>query len=120
MTANRSFLGQPLIDLNPDSEPNEEKEPLPIAWTKTWTGNQGLATRIFHFTMGSAKDFENEGVRRLTVNAVYWGLGMEDEIQADRSVEVIGDYEPLNSGFNYEELGVQPRKLKFYSRESDN
>ena len=51
---------------------SQKKEPLPIAWTKTWIGNDGKKSRIFHFTMGSAVDFQNEGVRRLTVNAVYW------------------------------------------------
>ncbi len=107
-------LGQPLVDLGRDSEANLDKEPLPIAWTKTWTGNKGLPTRIFHFTMGSARDFGNAGVRRLTVNAVYWGLAMEDAIQPGRSVDIVGDYEPAKSGFNYEELGVQPRKPSFY------
>jgi len=106
--------GQPLVDLTPDSEPNKEKEPLPIAWTKTWTGNQGHESKIFHFTMGSAKDFENEGVRRVTVNAVYWGLGLEAQIKSDSSVEIVGKYNPNKSGFNYEKLGVKPRKAKFY------
>jgi hypothetical protein len=90
-------LGQPLINLQPDAPANQEKKPLPIAWTKTWTGSSGRPARIFHFTMGSAEDFQNAGVRRLTVNAVYWGLGMEDEIQPDRSVEFIGDYQPLKA-----------------------
>ena len=107
-------LGQPLINLEPDAPPNEKKEPLPIAWTKTWKGNQGRSSRIFHFTMGSAEDFENEGVRRLTVNAVYWGLGKEAEIKADRSVEIIGEFKPLKSGFNYEKLGVKPHKPEHY------
>ena len=106
--------GQPLVSLTPDAEANPNKEPLPIAWTKSWTGNKGLSTRIFHFTMGSAEDFENAGVRRLTVNAVYWGLGMEDAIKPDSSVDIVGDYHPLSSGFNYEQLGVQPRKPSFY------
>ena len=107
-------MGQPLVDLTRDAKPNLDKEPLPIAWTKTWTGNKGLPSRIFHFTMGSAKDFENAGVRRLTVNAVYWGLSMEDAIRPDSSVEIVGDYQPLTSGFNYEKLGVQPRKPSYY------
>ena len=64
--------------------------------------------------MGSAKDFENEGVRRLTINAIYWGLRMEDSIDAQRSVEIVGPYEPLKSGFNYEKFGVKPRKPAFY------
>ena len=107
-------LGQPLINLMPDAPANTDKEPLPIAWTKNWVGNRGLSTKIFHFTMGSAEDFQNEGVRRLTVNAVYWGLDMERDIRADSSVEIVGQYHPLKAGFNYEDLGVKPQKASFY------
>ena len=107
-------LGQPLVNLQPDAPPNSKKEPLPIAWTKTWKGNQDRLSRIFHFTMGSAEDFSNDGVRRLTVNAVYWGLGMEAEISAGRPVDIVGQYKPLVDGFNYEKLGVKPRNPEFY------
>lgn len=107
-------LGQPLMNLQPDAPPNKEKEPLPVAWTKTWVGNEGRSTKIFHFTMGSAEDFENAGVRRITVNAVYWGLGMEDSISSDRSVEPIDSYQPLKAGFNYPELKVRPHKPEYY------
>ena len=50
----------------------------------------------------------------MTVNAVYWGLGMEKEIKPDSSVDIIGDYKPLKAGFNYEKLGVKPRKADYY------
>ena len=111
-------LGQPLVDLTRDAVPNIEKEPLPIAWTKTWVGNHGHQTNVFHFTMGSGKDFENPGVRRLTVNAVYWGLGLEAAINEESSVEPVGPYTPLESGFNYQKLGVRPRKPAFYKPKS--
>jgi hypothetical protein len=107
-------MGQPLVNLKPDAVANETKEPLPVAWTKTWTGNNYLPSRIFHFTMGSAEDFESAGVRRLTVNAVYWGLGMDESIAADASVGIIGEYQPLKAGFNYDELGVKPQKPSYY------
>lgn len=107
-------LGQPMVNLNPDAEANTNKEPLPIAWTKTWVGNKGLKSRILHFTMGSARDFENEGVRRLVVNGVYWGLGLESQIRADANVEIVGQYAPRKSGFNYEKLGVLPHKPSVY------
>ena len=107
-------LGQPLINLEPNAPANDKKEPLPVAWTKEWIGNGSQPSRIFHFTMGSAEDFANEGVRRLTINAVYWGLGMEKEISPDRSVEIIGSYVPLKAGFNYERLGVKPRLPSYY------
>ena len=107
-------MGQPLVSLARDAEPNLKKEPLPVAWTKTWVGNLGHRSKILHFTMGSAEDFENEGVRRLTVNGVYWGLAMADQIDADRSVDIIGNYVPLKPGFDYEKFGVRPRKPSYY------
>ncbi len=103
-------LGQPLINLEQDAPPNTKKEPLPIAWTKTRQGNQNRDSKIVHFTMGSAEDFANDGVRRLTVNAVYWDIGMEAKIDASRSVEIVGEYKPLVAGFIYEKLGAKPRK----------
>ena len=106
--------GQPLVDLSRDAKPNTKKKPLPIAWTTQWEGDFDLISRIFHFTMGSAKDFENEGVRRLVVNAVYWGLKMETDISPDSSVEIVGEYKPLKSGFAYEKFGVKPRDAEYY------
>ena len=106
--------GQPLLGRSPDDEPNSKKEPLPIAWTKTWTGNSGKTARVFHVTMGSGKDYESEGLRRLTINASYWCLGMEKSIVPDSSMDCVGDYQPLVSGFNYEKLGVVPQKPEAY------
>ncbi|MDP0490810.1 MAG: ThuA domain-containing protein [Verrucomicrobiota bacterium JB023] len=108
------LLGQPMKSLERDAPPNTEKEALPIAWTKTWVGNEGHPSRIFHFTMGSAKDFQNEGVRRITINGLFWGLGLEDEIKADNDISIVGDYEPLEDGFKYEEFGVYPRPVEDY------
>jgi hypothetical protein len=106
--------GQPLLGRNQDDEVNPKKIPLPIAWTKSWTGNAGKEARIFHVTMGSAKDYQNAGLRRLTANAVYWGLGMEKQIDPQSSVDYVDEYKPLASGFNYEKLGVEPKKPAEY------
>ena len=103
------LMGQPMKTLERDAPPNTDKIPLPIAWTKTWTGNHGKASPILHFTMGSAKDFENEGVRRVTINGVYWGLGMAEQIKPNSDMSIVGEYKPLKDGFNYEKLGVYPR-----------
>lgn len=107
-------LGQPLVNLKSDALPNTSKEPLPVAWIKTWRGNQQLPSKIFHCTMGSAEDFANAGVRRMTINAAYWGMGIESEIKPDSSVDIIGEYKPLAAGFNYEELGVKPQMPSYY------
>ncbi|PQO46786.1 family 16 glycoside hydrolase [Blastopirellula marina] len=101
--------GQPLIGREHGGESNPEKEPLPVAWFKQWQTSAGKSARVFQSTMGSGKDFESAGLRRLVINAAYWSLGLEDEIDANRSVEYVGPYKPLASGFNYEELGVVPK-----------
>ncbi len=107
-------FGQPLLGRNRDDGVNQEKVPLPIAWTKTWTGSTRRTARVFHVTMGSAKDYESAGLRRLTINAVYWCLHLEKQISPESNVDYVGDYEPLDSGFEYDELNVVPRKPAEY------
>lgn len=106
--------GQPLMGRKPDDLPNEKLEPLPVAWIKPWTTSEGKMARVFHCTMGSGIDLKNPGLRRLLINSAYWCLGMEDAILPTRSVEIVGTYEPLESGFNYDQLGVKPRPISFY------
>ncbi|WDI41590.1 family 16 glycoside hydrolase [Bremerella sp. P1] len=101
--------GQPLIGRERGGESNPEKEPLPVAWFKDWQTSTGKSARVFQSTMGSGKDFESAGLRRLVINGAYWCLGMEEGIDATRSVDYVGQYKPLASGFNYEELGVVPK-----------
>jgi hypothetical protein len=106
--------GQPLLGRQPDDPPNDKLEPLPVAWVKPWQTSQGVNARVFHCTMGSGNDFRNPGLRRLVVNAAYWCVGLEAAISAKRRIDIVGDYQPLNSGFNYVELGVKPRPVSFY------
>jgi type 1 glutamine amidotransferase len=106
--------GQPLLGRKPDDLPNDKLEPLPVAWVKPWRTSSGANARVFHCTMGSGTDLKNPGLRRLVINAAYWGLGMESSIDANRSVDVVGVYQPLESGFNYEELGVKPQPISYY------
>lgn len=106
--------GQPLVGRKPDDLPNEKLEPLPVAWVKPWKTSGGQPSRVFHCTMGSGSDLKNAGLRRLLINATYWGIGMEASISASSSVDIIGDYQPLESGFNYDELGVKPHPVSYY------
>jgi type 1 glutamine amidotransferase len=106
--------GQPLIGREQGGNSNPDKEPLPIVWIKDWKTTGGKTARVFHSTMASGKDFESPGLRRLVVNAAYWCLQLEDKISADSSVEYIGDYQPLASGFDYEKLGVIPQQPQQY------
>jgi len=106
--------GQPLIGRKQHGPSNPEKEPLPVVWTKHWQTSSGQSARVFHSTMGSAKDLENPGLRRLIINATYWGVGLEESISANSKVSTIGEYDPLPSGFNYEKLGVAPHPPSAY------
>ncbi|MEZ5941058.1 MAG: ThuA domain-containing protein [Planctomycetaceae bacterium] len=106
--------GQPLMGRQHDDAVNPELMPLPVAWVKTWTGNEGKAARVFHVTMGSAQDFKSEGLRRLTTNAAYWCLNMEDDIDPTSCMDIVGDYDPPESGFAYERLNIIPRKPSFF------
>ena len=106
--------GQPLMGRNHDDAPNTELEPLPVAWFKNWKTSGGKSARVFQSTMGSGTDLQSSGLRRLIINAAYWGMEMESEITATRSVEIVGSYKPLESGFNYEELGVKPLPVSAY------
>ncbi|HEX2973016.1 MAG TPA: ThuA domain-containing protein, partial [Tepidisphaeraceae bacterium] len=65
------ILGQVLSGMNPSDKPNPNKKPLPVAWIKTYPGDQGKTSRIFTTTMGHVEDLKSEGFRRLLVNAAY-------------------------------------------------
>ncbi|BCX46291.1 trehalose utilization protein [Haloferula helveola] len=106
--------GQPLIGREQGGADNPDKEPLPVVWFKNWKTSNDKEARVLHSTMGSAKDLRNPGLRRLVVNGVYWGLEMEDQITPDSSVDYVGKYEPLDSGFAYEKLGVKPHPASHY------
>lgn len=106
--------GQPLMGRKPDDAPNPKLEPLPVAWFKHWQTSEGKTARVFQSTMGSGTDLRNPGLRRLIINAAYWAMGMESGITATRSVDVVGTYQPLESGFNYPQLGVVPKPVSAY------
>ncbi len=70
---------------------------MPVAWTRERKNEAGTTNKILTTTMGAATDLENEGLRRLVVNGVYWGLGMEVPEKAD--VSIVGEYKATKYGF---------------------
>jgi Trehalose utilisation len=94
------LMGQVLNGMTADSPPDTSKRMMPIAWVKTYTGTSGKAGRVFDTTMGHAGDFQNEGFRRMVVNACYWAVGMEKKISEKRSVKFAGTYSPNEIGTN--------------------
>jgi type 1 glutamine amidotransferase len=102
------ILGEVLTGMNatdPAVDGPQNNPKMPVAWTKT-TGR-----RVFTTTMGSAQDLLNEPFRRLLVNATYWALKLEDRIDAQSSVAIVGPYEPLPFKFNGFQPGVKPADL---------
>ena len=81
-------MGQVLAGMEPSSPPVPEKAMMPVAWIK------GNAARVFTTTMGHPMDFQNEGVRRMFVNACYWAMGLEGKIAATSNVDFVGPYHP--------------------------
>lgn len=83
---------------------------MPVAWTREHKNEAGKVNRIFTTTMGAATDLQSEGTRRLVVNAVFWGLGME--VPAKANVEYIGEYKPTMYSFKGYKKGVKPSDHK--------
>jgi hypothetical protein len=111
--------GQVLKGMKPDSPPADyqkkratDKQPqgvnapmMPVAWIR----HAATTNRVFTTTMGSSTDLQNEGLRRLVVNACYWAMGLEDRIPAKADVNIAGDYHPLPYGFGGFKKGVSPQ-----------
>jgi len=104
--------GLVLKDLTPASAPAEYRKvrstdkqeqgvndpAMPVVWTRVNHNQPGKDNRVLTTTMGSATDLEDEGLRRLVVNGVYWGLGLEPPAMAD--VTYVDEYRPSFYGFD--------------------
>ena len=92
-----------------------DKFPLtnPVAWTKTYTGESGKASRVFFTTLGHPYDFKLEEMRKLALNGIYWALGKEKMIPKNGvNAEPVDTYEPSNSGFGEKYIkGVKPIEI---------
>lgn len=102
------LLGQPLTGWTASDPAVADKPPLPIAWTKSYTGSSGKAARIFTTTMGHGDAFRVEDFRRMLCNACYWCMGLEDFIIPDSDVAMTGPYAPGPAGAGGLKTGVRP------------
>lgn len=106
--------GQVVAGMKPEDPAvvGKKNEPMmPIAWTRQLPV-EGKERRVFCSTMASSQDLLSEGLRRLFVNASYWGVGLEDQISAASRVDIVGSYEPLHFGFKGFKKGVRPADLE--------
>ena len=79
---------------------------MPAAWTRLHENPGGKANRVFCTTMGAATDLLNESLRRLIVNAVYWGFALEVPARAD--VAFVDAYAPSPYAFKGYRRGLTP------------
>lgn len=115
--------GQVLASMQPDAAPATHVKPrksdgaqqpvnepmMPVAWTREVKNPAGNTNRVFCTTMGDANDLLNEGMRRLVVNAVYWGLQLDVPAKAD--VRFVDGYVPSFYGFKGYRRGLKVADL---------
>ena len=82
---------------------------MAVAWTREIPRADGVRQRVFCTTMASASDLADANLRRLVVNAVFWGLGLE--VPALAEVEPVTPYRPSPYAFNRFRKGVKSQDL---------
>lgn len=103
--------GAVLTGMQPTDEPvegakNSPREPL--VWIRERPLGEERKQRVITSTIGAATDLASEGVRRVFVNACYWGVGIEDQIPERSEVAIVGEYDPTPFGFGGYIKGVRP------------
>lgn len=119
--------GQSLAGMNPADAPADYKKKnhagaeqgvndpmMPVAWTREVKNESGKTNKVLCTTMGAATDLKNEGLRRLIVNGVFWGLGMDVPASAD--VTIVGAYDPLMYGTKDGEPETDPHRFRAFKK----
>lgn len=104
------LLGLVLEGMSPSDPPVAGKRndpPMPVAWVRSYKGG-----RVFTTTMGASQDLENEGVRRMLVNACYWAAGLERTIPKKSVVDLVGEYRPTGFKFGAYRKGLRPQDYR--------
>ena len=100
--------GQVLVGMESSDPPKSDTPTMPLAWIKSYTGEQGAASRVFCTTMGASVDLESAGLRRLLVNACYWCMELENQISDKSQVDYVDEYNPTFFGFGTFKRGMCP------------
>ncbi len=101
--------GEVLVGMKPTDAPLEGKKNdpmMPVAWFRNYKTESGNTSKIVTTTMGAATDLQNESLRRLMINACYWGTNLE--VPAKANVDLVGEYHPTAFGFNGARKGIRP------------
>ena len=78
---------------------------MAVAWTREVPNAGGTKNRVLTTTMASASDLKDESLRRLLVNGVYWGLGLDVPAKAD--VTPVVEWKPGKYSFNLFQRGLR-------------
>ena len=104
-------MAQPLLGMTPDSPDDPAKKPMAGAWVRTYKGASGKEGRVFTSTYGGPGDLDNEGFRRMLVNACFWTTGLEAAIKPDLATALVGPYRPTWMGVNKRAKDIKPEAL---------
>lgn len=82
-----------------DKQEQGVNEPaMAVAWTRDYANASGKKNKVFTTTLASASDLRDESLRRLLVNGVFWGLGLDIPAKAD--VTPLVEWKPSKYSFN--------------------
>lgn len=101
-------MAQPLEGMTPDSPVVESLPPQPSEWTRVYQSPSGKEGRVFTSLYGTPEDLTNDGYRRLMVNGMFWAIGLEDAIEADMNIALVGPFNPNTYGNQTHALGIKP------------
>jgi hypothetical protein len=105
-------MAQPLQGMEQDSEVDTTRKPVPGAWIRSYEGDDGNSGRVFTSTYGASNDIENEGYRRMLINACFWAVSLEDAIAEDADVSFVGPYNATwRRGRGRRKAGTKPQDL---------
>jgi len=107
--------GAVLAGMTPEAQPVEDdrnRPRMPIIWIRERKLDDGAEQRILCSTIGASVDLKNQDLRRLFVNAVYWGVGLEKAIPKASDARLVGPFEPTMFGFGAFTPGVRPASLQ--------
>lgn len=97
--------------LEPDSaEVAGKNDPMqPLTWVREFKNETGNTNKIFTTTMGASTGLLDEDLRRLVINAVYWGLDLTVPKKAE--VTLPEGYLPSAFSFAAFRLNLKPENF---------
>jgi putative membrane-bound dehydrogenase-like protein len=101
-------MAQPLNGMESSAPADDSKKPMASEWTRTYAADGGVKARVFTSLYGASEDILNPGYRRMLVNAVYWSVGLENQIKSDSDISFVGPYKPNTFRGGGHAKGIKP------------